>query len=46
MFIDEIPAEFIEFSTPAELKNPQENSELASDYMAQIKERLRKGIKP
>ncbi len=46
MFIDEIPAEFIEFSTPSELKDPQENRELASDYLAQIKERLKKGIKP
>ena len=46
MFIDEIPAEFIEFSTPSELKDPQENRELASDYLAQIKERLKKGMKP
>ena len=46
MFLDEIPPEYIDFVKPTDLTTPEENQELGFDYMAQIKERLKKGIKP
>jgi len=46
MFLDEIPKEFIEFASPSTLLHTEENRELGFDCLAQIKERLKKNIKP